>query len=607
MGRFSSSESRHLGSRRHARLSDSSRRLRRNLTIGIGALLIVGFGAALILHVVAVKRDLEVAQSSIGTIKAQAAAQDVAGMSSTINAVTDSLSDASAQTSTLTWRVAELIPMVGPNLSAVRVLSTQTAQVLKGVAQPLFAALPEGGKLPKNADGTLDISFISNLGPVVDAAPALFSTAQKDLDSVNSPFLLPVIADALHKGQELVTSAIPITQQAPEYFAITKMLLGIDHPTTIGLVALNNAEVAALGGQSEQVIILQAKKGDIQVSGQYGMNDFRVADAGVNVPRETTDIVGSGLLNISNLASSRPDFPTAAQILRGHLSRDFGITPPVFIGLDNTALAKILAATGPISLSTGDVLTSENAATLLLNEVYFRYNNPSSNVVNMATNKFFQSAAQGILGTIKSGKVDPLKLLPAIGTAVESGGLMVWFEDPALQKFVAGTHAGGQLAPSNTAATEVGVYFQDASTSKIDYYLKTDVKLSAASCNSTGDIVADVTLKSLLTQEKAKSLPTYVGSANFGADFFETRVFVYAPWGATFKSIEVTEKSSNSVLEKTGKDLGRNVARLLVDLKPGEQAVLRVIMTGATSPAGPLSLRATPMINGTNSTSQPRC
>ena len=82
---------------------------------------------------------------------------------------------------------------------------------------------------------------------------------------------------------------------------------------------------------------------------------------------------------------------------------------------------------------------------------------------------------------------------------------------------------------------------------------------------------------------------------------------MFAPIGAKFDALDVVQQSKTTALDLTSADLGRNVAKFVVDLRPGETAAIRATMSGASSPSGPVVLRTTPMINGTNSVTQPHC
>ncbi|MGP2481120.1 DUF4012 domain-containing protein, partial [Listeria monocytogenes] len=81
-----------------------------------------------------------------------------------------------------------------------------------------------------------------------------------------------------------------------------------------------------------------------------------------------------------------PDFAVGAPLAREMWRRQTGTAVDGVIAVDAVALSSLLEATGPVTLPTGDVLTSADAVPLLLDEVYRRYPDPKSHDV------FFQSA-----------------------------------------------------------------------------------------------------------------------------------------------------------------------------------------------------------------------
>ncbi|WP_282405108.1 DUF4012 domain-containing protein, partial [Pseudomonas sp. PS02285] len=86
------------------------------------------------------------------------------------------------------------------------------------------------------------------------------------------------------------------------------------------------------------------------------------------------DLYSAYLVDHVNTTTSRPDFPTAAKLLRAFWQRD--IRPDHIdgvISVDPIALGRVLLATGPITV--GDVeLTSTNALSILLKDVYDWWN-----------------------------------------------------------------------------------------------------------------------------------------------------------------------------------------------------------------------------------------
>ena len=76
------------------------------------------------------------------------------------------------------------------------------------------------------------------------------------------------------------------------------------------------------------------------------------------VSRVVTQLYDDIFLNQPNASTSRPDFPTAAQIISAEWQRTLNTTPNVIVSIDPIGLARLLEVTGPVTMSDGEVLDS---------------------------------------------------------------------------------------------------------------------------------------------------------------------------------------------------------------------------------------------------------
>ena len=99
-------------------------------------------------------------------------------------------------------------------------------------------------------------------------------------------------------------------------------LLGIDGPKNVVLAFLNNAEAAALGGGPASQTLLAVDNGTVNITRQVSSADFPVAiPVDVPVDESAKQLYDSIFLDNLNAATSRPDFPTAAQIITANWQR----------------------------------------------------------------------------------------------------------------------------------------------------------------------------------------------------------------------------------------------------------------------------------------------
>ncbi|ANP73901.1 hypothetical protein PA27867_2964 [Cryobacterium arcticum] len=551
-------------------------------------------------RVLVVKTDLEASQVLVDELQTKIGNGDFTSVSSTSQKLQQKSSSASAGTADLTWRAAELIPYVGTNLSAVRAVAESIDDLVQEVAVP---AVDLAGSFDITArdpvTGGFDLTPLAEAKTIVASAQTVISQSLARVNSVDASGTVGPVKAAVEKLSGVLSQADSALTSAAPLVNIAGAALGAEGERKYVLAFQNNAESTALGGSSASYTLMSANDGAIAVAGQASSADF-VEGVAVDVPvdQSAIDLYSDYLLTHSNTSTSRPDFPTAAKIIQAYWLRDKATAVDGVISVDPLALAQILKATGPITLSSGDVLSSDNAVSLLVNEIYFRYNSYTEGDV---VDSFFSEAAAAVLDKVMSGSFDMKAMIDAITYSVDQGSIMMWSANPEEQTAFDGTRVQGVLPVANDDATVVGVYYRDTSASKIDYYLQTATQTTSDVCTAeTPTFTTTVTLHSNLTVDQANDLPDYVKSFNFGAEKFRTQVFVYGPVGATVTDARVDQEGIETVVDAGSNDLGRPVAKFTADLAPGETTAVTATFTGQPGQYGSLQVRGTPMINPTS-------
>jgi hypothetical protein len=142
-----------------------------------------------------------------------------------------------------------------------------------------------------------------------------------------------------------------------------------------------------------------------------------------------------------------------------------------------------------------------------------------------------------------------------------------------------------------------GIYLNDRTESKMDYYLDASAAVGAAVCRADlkPTYGVGVELTSSAPADAATALPEYVtgaGAPGHELGVIATNVFVYAPEGFLAFSVRldgVEQGFSSGVHE------GRSVVGIDVLLDPGESARLDVLFLGERGDPIAVSAQATPM------------
>ena len=573
---------------------------RRGVRIGIIVALVVVVGSTAWLgsRVLMVKGELEASQALVERLQTEATAFDLTALTQTSDELHERTARAAAGTRDVTWRIAEVVPFLGSNLFAVRAITESLDEIVDEVAVP-------GVQLASELSGGSDDSAGFSLEPI-SGLPALASTARavlaesvERIDKVNTTTTIGAVTSVVERVDGVINDANEALISAGPAIDAAGDIVGTNGKRTYLLAFQNNAESTALGGSAASYTAMNVENGKIEIAAQANSGDFvEGVPVDVDVDQSALDIYGSYLVDHINTSTSRPDFPTAASIMNAFWERDQGSSVDGVISVDPLALALILNATGPITLPSGDVIDTNNAAALLTNGVYMRY--PSNEEAPLA-DAFFAEAASTIINTIMAGDFDVPSMMTALTAAIDQGSVMAWSSHPDEQTLLDNTRIQGTLPATNDEATVMGVYFRDTSASKIDYYLLTDKATSSTVCSTPDNptFTTSVTLQSSLTEQEADDLPQYVASRDWLGSKFRTEVFVYGPVGATITSAIVDKEGLGTV--KTGEhdDLGRPVVSFAAFLAPGEVTTVTATFAGTPGSYGPLELRGTPMINPT--------
>ena len=282
---------------------------------------------------------------------------------------------------------------------------------------------------------------------------------------------------------------------------------------------------------------------------------------------------------------------TTGRLVSALWQKRYGTKVDGVLSIDPVALGYILKATGPVDVAGGVQLTSDNAVQILLSETYAQLNDPAQQ------DAFFTAAATAVFSKVASGQFDKATMLSALAQAGDDRRVFVWSAHEKEQSVLAGTTLAGALPTSSSSDRGFGVYLNDGTGAKMDYYLHTTVGLGSAQCRSDhrGNYVVQVTLTSDAPKDAATSLPWYVTGAGLNgvpAGETDTTVAVYAPQG--FVSVGATSEGENVPIQR-GIDGGMTVAHVLMKLKPGQSVTYAFQFVGtAVTSATALSAETTP-------------
>ncbi|MBT2518471.1 DUF4012 domain-containing protein [Streptomyces sp. ISL-90] len=551
------------------------------------------------------KQELEAALPLAKAVQKQVVAGESDAAAATAAQLVQHAEAAAALTSDPAWRAVEVIPWVGPNLASTRIMAASVQLVAKGAVEPLADA---AGAIDlasfKPTGGQVDLQpLIDVQGPLGEASVSL-SHAQSMMqdESVASADVIGPLADARGELTDVLVEASATVGALDRAVRLVPVMLGVDGPRDTLLLFQNNAELRATGGISGALALVHTDQGAFELTKQANSQDFPKFDPPVaELPLETRALYGDNTASYIQDVNFTPQFPLAASLAREMWKQKFGDEVDSVVALDPVVLSHLLVATGPITLPTGDTLTSENAVQMLLRDVYERYQNPADQ------DAFFAAAAASVVVGISGDKVDARKLIDAFIKSGEEHRILIWNADTAEQAVLDGTSLAGGLPVSTDEHQSFGVYLNDTTGAKMGPYLDVKIEAGAVTCRADGlqNYVVSVTLENTAPPDAATSLPRYVrGVGQFGTPpgVIATALLVYGTPGSY--NLGVMRDGTAAEYHPTS-DSGYTLSKIDSLLAPGERATYEFGFLAGEPGDRAVEVRSTPLVYAAEISSLP--
>lgn len=561
------------------------------LILLIGGVLAAVAGKQLMDRAYAARDALEEAIPLASVAKQQILDGDAAGAQSTASQLSALTATAREQTEDPLWSVGEGVPVVGGNLTAVRTVAEVVDDLVVNAVTPAsqlsIASLAPSG-------GHIDTSAISAASDIVDQAADAVVAARSAIDGLDRTGLIDQVTSGVDRLDNVVADLEPLIEPVQRALAVLPGILGTEAPRNYLVMVQNNAESRGTGGNPAALVMIHVDDGAISIAQQASSADFvnyRPAPI-IELDPQTVALYGDKVGRFMMDVTMTPDFTESARVMAAFWAESFGTPIDATVSIDPVALGYLLAATGPVALPDGDVLTTDNAAAKLLNEVYFRYDDPQ------LQDAYFAVAAAGVFDALTS--VSDVRLLAdQVVRAVDEGRIMYVPAAEIEAEYIAGSRLAGKLPADNVERTMLGVYVNDNTSSKLDYYMDVAVAVVTDVCEVEGAPTFTVTsaLTHTLQPEQVGDLAWYISPGNyFPKGVISTNVVLYGPVGGAFVSATV---DGQPVQGHSVEHLGRPAVMINVESTPASTHSIGAVFTGGEGEFGPVEVWHTPMVRET--------
>lgn len=536
-----------------------------------------------------VKSDLEEALPLVGSVQASLLSGDSVSAQSTAAQISKLTNSAARTASGDHWQSFEWVPVVGANLSAVRIAATSADALVRDAVTPLASVSLD---VLRPVDGALDLDSLAALTPIVTKAAETLVTVRTDLDAVDRSELVHQVSNAITKLDNGISKVEPAIEPLQTALAVLPKALGAEGPRNYLLLFQNNAESRGTGGNPAAIAMLTADNGVIALNAQASSSDFKNNRSEPIIPLnpETTALYGDKIGRYVQDVTLSPDFTETATIVRAYWAEAIGTPIDGVASFDPVALSYLLQAVGPVTLPTGEIITADNAVPMLLSDVYSMYPDPEMQDL------FFAGAAGAVFSALLQNSPDPRALIDMLAKSADEGRLMYAPDDPAEAAIIAGTKIAGQLPADNTEATVVGAYVNDVTEGKLNYYMQLDVAASCSAPDPSGYTVS-ATVTNTLTPDQAADLAPYVAPGRFfPKGDISTDLVLYGPVGSVFVSATVDGAPATATPLP---HLGRTAVKVNIINQPGVTHNVAATFAKPEGKTGPLEVRHTPMVKPT--------
>lgn len=564
----------------HNQLKTKDKRHRVGMTsslIGLAVLCAAGASVWLYSTATTIKTELRAAQELVPRLQTEVLRNDVKSLGNTVRDVQRHTTNARNAANSPVWTVAATLPWIGPNIEATTEVATAADDVATLGATPLVNAIQSldwASLIPSG--GAVNVAGISSMKSAITSAAYAVSSSHDRLEDIETAGLWSQVSEPLSAAREELRSLRGGLSAAATVASLAPPMLAEDSTRHYLLMIQNSAESRASGGIPGALAVLQVENGRLSLGDQVSSGGLDVMIPPLAVDAEQVQIYSSRLGKFVQDVNLTPDFPTAAATAQSMWKSKTGLTVDGVIAVDPIALSYILEATGPVGYADAQLaqladvglpreLTSANVVKTLLSDVYSAVEEPA------LQDAYFAGVAREIFAALSSGRGDAKGMVSAISRGAGEGRVLLWSSRAEEQEQIARYALSGSISGPSVSPGQFGVYFNDGTGAKMDYYMQRTVQL-VKECPHDGYAETTVRITSTNTApyDAADNLPAYVtGAGNFGVPpgSVQTNTVAYGPVQANVETAKIDGQKAEFAPYRHG---DRPVGVIAVRLAPGE-------------------------------------
>lgn len=542
--------------------------------------LVVGALAWMVFRASTIGSELQSVANLVPTLKAQTAASDAEAVVRTADQIAEHTGKAREAADDPLFSAMTVLPWLGDNIRVTSELARSADDVAQHAALPFAGAFKSlAGNALQPPPSILQIDTLSTVAPEISKAAKTVRMSASRLETLKSDGLYPSLSEALSSARSELAALEGQLDIAADATRVAPSMMGADGPRRYLLLMQNNAESRASGGIPGAIAVVVFNEGRVTLESQTSATALGRFQPQVKIDPEQEAIYSSRVGRFMQDVNLTPDFPTTAATARTMWERKTGESVDGVISLDPVALSLILKATGPITMSPPAIeeigkglpeqLTANNVVRTLLSDVYSKIEEPALQDV------YFAAAAEAVFTNLSSDRTDPTLLISALSSGISERRVLLWSGHSAEQDVISTYPLGGMISGPSVAPAQFGVYFNDGTGAKMDFWIKRTVRV-VRDCARDGyrNVTIRVTSSNTAPADAATSLPSYVtGAGNYGvpAGSVQTNVVAYGPVQST---VDTVHRDGDQIPFSAHRHSQRGVGVSTARLAPGESTTL---------------------------------
>ena len=494
----SSSTSDGLVRHRH-RKGERKKRHTGAIIAAVVAVLLVALGASgfmLLNSAKTVKSEAKEAVEIVGGLKDKVTSGDFSTLPDDAKKIDGLCDSMKAETSSPLWTVASFIQVYGSDISAARTmidaLSDVSSNALVPMADNLSQATP--GKLFQ--DGMINVSALQAVADSLSSSSKVFKSANEKIQGIGDTHISQVteLVDKAKDGFATLNGAVDAAEKVAP---VLPQMLGANGQTRHYLVlAMSNVEIRACGGFPGSRGVMSVTDGKLELGDFVKVDMMKEPLSPLPITDEEANLftTGWGLTGFNTLGytmgdvTMTPDYPRAAQLASDMQKAIVGDDIDGVFAVDPVFLQYMLGIVGGTQLPDGTVVDGSNAAKVLLHDIYWNYPVEEQDAIFAAV---AGSAFNKIVDEL--GSSDIAKIAGAIEKGASEGRILMYSRNDDEEKAAKALGISGALQADTSEAPILGVYVNNYSYSKMDWFLDKRVTIDSSVENADGSTTYRVT------------------------------------------------------------------------------------------------------------------